>query len=653
MRYPAAFAIFLLACARPHEAPRGVPAAELPLFAEAPVAGVTDRDPLRTASYDLAASLDPKTHEIRGRGFIHVANTTSAPLPVLWFHQYLNAFKNERSVFLQEKTTGFRGQAKDITWGFCDVTRLSVDAADGTSVDLLARQLPHGDDETELAIELAEPLLPGASLSLRVEWTSRLPSVVLRTGFWDSFHMAGQWFPKLAKLEPEGFVHFPFHRFSEFYADFGDYRVRIDVPESFRIGASGTREQETKENGRRTEVYAARGVHDFAFTAWDAFVERTETIDGVAVRALAPKGHEAVVERELATLRFALPHYGARYGRYPYPTLTVVHPPGEAGEAGGMEYPSLITTGGDPRTPDFARSIEAVTIHEFGHQYFYGILASNEHRSPFLDEGLNSFAEIDSLETWLGTRRAGADLGLVRFGIADVHALTGRRGVQDAHVDTEAAAFPTGGVYGAQVYSRTATLLETLHRVYGTQRFFEMFGTYTRRFRFRHPTEADLLQAVGTGLGDAARTFLETGLSASGTLDAVVLEASSAKRREPAGLFGLPGTRQERKAESGKDYISTVVVSRRGALVLPIEVELRFVDGSRRRRTWDSGQEHTAQLIEESPSGLAAVLLDPDRKLLVDDNWENNALVVERRGVPKGRHPLLVGTLAAALAEAL
>ncbi len=653
MRCRAALAVFFLACARPHETPRGAPAAELAFFADAQVSGVRDRDPLRAASYDLAASLDPKTHEIRGRGFIHVANTTGAPLPILWFHLYLNAFKNERSVFLQEKTTGFRGQAKDITWGYCDVTKLNADAADGTPVDLLARQLPHGEDETELAVELPEPLAPGATLSLRVEWTAKLPSVVLRTGFHESFHMAGQWFPKLAKLEPEGFVHFPFHRFSEFYADFGDYRVRIDTPDSFTIGASGSRESETHEDGRRTEVYAARGVHDFAFTAWDLFVERQETIDGVAVRALAPKGHEAVVERELATLRFALPHYGARYGRYPYPTLTVVHPPAEAGEAGGMEYPSLITTGGDPRTPAFARTVEAVTIHEFGHQYFYGLLASNEHHSPFLDEGLNSFAEIDSLETWLGTRRAGADLGLASFGIAEVHALTGRRNVQDAHVDTEAAAFPTGGAYGAQVYSRTATLLETLRRTYGDTRFFVMLGTYTRRFRFRHPTKADLLEAVGTGLGEAARAFLDTGLSASGTLDALVLEASSARRREPAGLFGPPGARQERKAESGKDFISTVVVSRRGALVLPIEVEFRFADGSRRRRTWESGEAHTAHLVEESPSELEAVVLDPERKLLVDDNWENNALVLARRGVPKARHPLLVGSLAALLAEAL
>lgn len=660
-------ALALVGCSR-STTPRGTPATELPVFAGEPARALAQDEPPRVASYDLSAVLDPSTHEIQGEGVIRLTNDSDAPLSVLWFHLYLNAFKNDRSVFLQERTSGFRGQAKELTWGFCDVHRVVLETETGEVVDLLAQRVteppqaggangvtePPQADDTELALQLPDPLPVGKSLQLRIAWKSRLPSIVLRTGFSDSFHLAGQWFPKLARLERSGFVHFPFHRFSEFYADFGDYRVRIDAPEAYVLGATGVRIDESHANGRRRETYLAHGVHDFAFTAWDAFVERNEVIDGVAVRTLAPREHEAVIERELATLRFALPHYGARYGKYPYPNLTVVHPPLEAGEAGGMEYPTFITTGGDPRTPAFAHNIEAVTIHEFGHQYFYGLLASNEHAAPFLDEGLNSFAEIDSLERWLGKRTAGADLGLASFGIADVHGLTGRRHVQDTHVDSEAAAFPTGGAYGAQVYSRTATLLETLRRVYGDPRFYEMLGRYTRSMRFRHPTETDLLNAVESGLDATAREFLATGLAASGRLDATVLEASSVKRHEPGGLFGAaPEPLTERKAESGNDWISTLVLSRRGALVLPVEVEMRFQDGSIQRRVWESSTEHTAQWSQESASELTAVIVDPERKLLVDDNWENNALVLGRSKGSKARHPLLLTTLAALLTEAL
>lgn len=646
--------VSLLGCSRPGT-PRGEPVAELPVFATEPARALSASEPPRVVSYDLSAKLDPSKHQIEGEGMIRLTNTSDAPLSVLWFHLYLNAFKNERSLFLQEKTGGFRGEAKVLTWGFCDVHHLLLDEGDA-SVDLLAQrlELPEGD-ETELAVRLPDPLPVGQSLQLRVGWTARLPSTVLRTGFADSFHMAGQWFPKLARLEPSGFVHFPFHHFSEFYADFGDYRVRIDAPEAFTLGATGVRVDEKHEDGRRRETFLAHGVHDFAFTAWDEFIEQNETIDGVTVRTLAPKGHEAVMERELATLRFALPHYGARYGRYPYPNLTVLHPPANAGEAGGMEYPTFITTGGDPRTPPFAHNIEAVTIHEFGHQYFYGLLASNENAAPFLDEGLNSFAEIDALERWLGARTAGADLGLASFGIASVHGLTGRRHVRDAHVDLPASAFPTGGAYGAQVYSRTASLLETLRRVYGEARFFEMLGNYTRTWRFRHPTELDLLDAVGAGLDTEAREFLALGLGASGTLDATVLEASSGRRREPGGLFGsAPEPLTERKGDTGSDWISTVVLARRGPLRLPIEVELRFRDGSSQRRTWDVLEhEQTTQWSIESQAELTAILVDPERKLLVDENWENNALVLGRSAGSKSRGPLLVTTLAALLTEAL
>ncbi|RYZ66885.1 MAG: hypothetical protein EOP08_03935 [Proteobacteria bacterium] len=180
-----------------------------------------------------------------------------------------------------------------------------------------------------------------------------------------------------------------------------------------------------------------------------------------------------------------------------------------------------------------------------------------------------------------------------------------------------------------------------------------MLGTYTRTHRFGHPTEADLLAAVGAGLDDVARRFLETGLSASGTFDALPLEASTAKRREPAGLFGGPEGRTPRTAETGPDWLSTLVLSRRGELALPIEVELRFRDGSRRLRTWDVGPERTTQWREESASELVAVRVDPQRKLLVDSNWENNDLVIGRSTGPKSRHPLLTTTLAALLTEAL
>jgi aminopeptidase N len=119
-------------------------------------------------------------------------------------------------------------------------------------------------------------------------------------------------------------------------------------------------------------------VHDFAWTAWSSFREQTAEAEGVRIRVLYPPGYDGVAEREIAAAAFGLKYFGQQYGRYPYPVLTIVHPPQGATEAGGMEYPTLITTGGPWYSPPFVHDIEAVTLHELGHQYFYGLVATDE-----------------------------------------------------------------------------------------------------------------------------------------------------------------------------------------------------------------------------------------------------------------------------------
>src|SRR5690606_9583667 len=147
----------------------------------------------------------------------------------------------------------------------------------------------------------------------------------------------------------------------------------------------------------------------------------------VEVTALAPPGYDDIVARELETVRFALPHFGARYGKYPYPVLTLVHPPEGAAEAGGMEYPTLITTGHPSWHPRGIHLVEQLTVHELGHQWFYGLLASNENAWPFLDEGLNSYAENEALRAWKGPGSA-VDFFGVRVGDVEAQSQAARYG---------------------------------------------------------------------------------------------------------------------------------------------------------------------------------------------------------------------------------
>src|SRR5262249_39455234 len=152
---------------------------------------------------------------------------------------------------------------------------------------------------------------------------------------------------------------------------------------------------------------------------------------------------DATAERELAVVKFALPYFGRRYGRYPYPVLTVVHPPANAEEAGGMEYPTLITSFGTWYGPPFVHDVEAVTIHEFGHQYFYGLVATDEQMWPFLDEGVNSFAEEDGLTTMFGDGAA-VDFPGLRVNVDAVWRFSSLDAVHNEPVAQPAQAFASG-----------------------------------------------------------------------------------------------------------------------------------------------------------------------------------------------------------------
>jgi hypothetical protein len=561
----------------------------------APVPAAPAGAPPPVVRYRLRARLDPAAHRVDGGGEVVWRNDSRVPQRELWLHLYLNAFAGPETVFMRKGETGFRGSERPETWGGIDVTRVY---ARELGVDLWQGAEHHtpGDpeDATDVRLALPEAVPPGGTLTLELAWVSRLPSVTLRTGFAGSFHMVAQWYPKLARLERDGtWAHFPFHRLSEFYADFGDYEVAIDVPSGFTVGATGVEIARVEESGRAVITHAQRGVHDFAFTAWDGFAEAHDAAGGVALRCLYPAGEDNVAAIELAEVKAALPQLEAAYGKYPYPTLTIVHPPEEAGEAGGMEYPTLITTGGNRFTPYLgARALEVVTTHELAHQWFYGMVASNEYRHAFLDEGLTTFATARAMEE----RFPGAS-GFDGFGwTLSLHAVArggAARSWDRGPVSRRADKFKKGSEYGDLVYNRTAALLETLSRVYGSARVDAALRAYAREQRFAHPRPVDLLGAIERHVGADAAASARLVLMKGAGVDYAVEE--------------LDGSR--------------VRLRRTGELVFPVDVELWLANGERRRQRWDGSEELTIDAGAE----LDAVVIDPDLAVLLDHHLANNA----------------------------
>jgi hypothetical protein len=557
------------------------------------------------ADYTLRATLDPRAHVVHGAGSIHWRNASTQPVRELWLHLYLNAFKSDRSAFMRERVGG-RGSTVPQDWGSIDLRRLALHDADGATTDLLRALEPKrrgDDDETDARVPLPREVAPGESVDLDVAFDDKLPSIVERTGYRGTFHMVGQWFPKVARLEPNGtWMHFPFHHLSEFYADFGTYDVTLDVPAGYTIGATGPAVERREERGRLVERHVQADVHDFAWTAWDQWQTSRETIDGVEVTVLFPRGFAGIAARDLAAVRFALPYDAALYGRYPYRVLTVVHPEEDASEAGGMEYPTLITSEGPWLTPPGVWVPEIVAVHELAHQWFYGLIATNEAAWPFLDEGLTQFAEVDAMARWHGKGSA-ADVSGLRLSDAAIQAVSGNRAVHDERVAQPADAFTSGANYARLVYGRTAALLATLAGVYGEYAVERALGRYARRFRFEHPGPEDLLGVFEDGLGRPAAAALRAGLFEKGWVDYAVDEVSSEHRQAA--------------------WEGSVLVRRRGTLSFPVDVELVMTDGSTRRERWD-GVDESTRIPWHGPVALRAAVVDPDDRVLVDQNLENN-----------------------------
>lgn len=581
----------------------------------------------RVVHYAMEAELDPKEHRVTGKSTITWKNPAQTAVNELWIHLYLNAFRDDRTVFWRTPIGGFRGN-----W-LRDPGRIEVDRfyVREMAQDLWPNASPTtpGDpeDATDIRVPLPKPVAPGETITIDVTFRSVLPSVTLRTGHLDRFHMVAQWFPKLAVLERDGtWAHFPFHRLSEFYADFGTYDVTIVTPSDYLVGAVGKSIEETAipaEGGgsgggeaRVRRRFVAEDVHDFSFAAWDEFHEQNAiTEDGIQIRCLFPPGEEATADLEIDAVRYGLGFFGRAFGPYPYKILTIVHPPDGAEEAGGMEYPTLITTGSTGQFDRFGvHATEILTIHELAHQWFYGLVASNEHRSPFLDEGLTSYAEVEAMEARYPDASAGV-LGGLSTSLDATHRFAAMGASGHLAVSSATYEFISGGDYGALVYSRTAAVLRTLSRVYGEEATRRAIGHYARTHRFRHPTPEDLFAAIEEKLGEEAATAARIALTTPATTDYLVEEITSRRESSEDG--------------SPPQWKGSALVRRIGPIQLPVDVLFVGEDGSRKTERWDASAA-AARIPYTGTSKLAAVVVDPEHRILLDGDLANNAARADR-----------------------
>ena len=327
---------------------------------------------------------------------------------------YWNAWRNTGSTWLRERLAG--APPRDVQrrteadWGWSDIRSIRLVEGGATPfVDVTARARyiapddGNADDRTLLELPLPVEIVPGQTVALEIDWQAKVPRTFARTGRIDDFFFIAQWFPKVGVLEADGWRARQFHAGTEFFADYGVYDVRLRVPSGWIVGATG-REREQRDNGDGTTThhFVQEDVHDFTWTTGARLIERKARFEHpglppVDMRLLLQPEHAAQAERHFAATRAALRYYGEWYGPYPYGHVTVVDPAWQSG-AGGMEYPTLFTAGTRWWAPEGVTQPEGVTVHEAGHQFWYGIVGNNEFDYAWLDEGLNTFSTARVIE---------------------------------------------------------------------------------------------------------------------------------------------------------------------------------------------------------------------------------------------------------------
>ncbi len=482
--------------------------------------------------YNIDVSLNDKDHTLKGDLKLVYTNHSPDTLSFIWFHLWPNAYSSINTALARQLKD--KKDAQQILAGKNNgyIRELSF-SVNGTKSVLE----PDAENPDVAKVILPKPLYPGDSVNIQTPFLVKLPSYFSRSGYYEDQYMVCQWYPKPAVYDKDGWHQFPYLDQGEFYSEYGSFRVNITLPSRYVVGATGTL-QTTDELNRYKEIgiqnrldtlrpvaykpssqpvktltYVADSVHDFAWFADRNFIIQYDTlsvIPGKTIDVFAyyqPDGNKRW-RNSTSFLRDAIKHYSMWVGAYPYPTVAAVEGPKNQ-SSGGMEYPmiTLITS------PDAsAEALDAVITHEVGHNWFYGIIGSNERKHPWMDEGLDTYFEFvyeamkyrsnsifgDAIPKELKSLPAKQFLENIFYAINTLP--------MDKPVMTSSTGFENEEEYGMVAYLKTATWMFLLQEALGEELFLKAVNNYFNEWKFKHPTPADLQrsfeQTAGRPLND-------------------------------------------------------------------------------------------------------------------------------------------------------
>ncbi len=485
--------------------------------------------------YTMDIDFDVTKHQFSGKQEVLYTNNSPDTLNEVFYHLYFNAFQpgsmmdvRSRNIVDPDKRVGDR------------ISKLSKEEIGYHTINMLkqnGQQVNFQVTETVMKVELAEPIMPGATATFSLDFDSQVPVQIRRSGRNNTEgidYTMTQWYPKMAMYDKDGWHPDPYVG-REFYADFGTFDVNISIQDNYVLGGTGlltnregiweiTNEKNDittyamvrSKMAKRLWKFHAENVHDFAWAADPDYIYKSvQGPEGLPLNFYYLKKYKDTWEQlpEHTAEFFRL--MNKNFGKYAYPQFSVMQ-----GGDGGMEYPMCTMLKGTGKLG----GLVGVTVHEAAHNWYYGMLASNENQYPWMDEGFTSFAEAEILHM-MGFEEGDNP----HAGAYNGNAFMVKKEIQEP-LSTPADYFSVNKAYSISAYSRGEMFVSQMRYIVGEEAFRRGMHKYFNAWKFKHPDPKDFLRIMERESGMQLDWYLNFWMNTNKTQDYAIKQVSSVDR---------------------------------------------------------------------------------------------------------------------------
>ncbi|MGI6702587.1 MAG: M1 family metallopeptidase [Clostridia bacterium] len=468
-----------------------------------PVSGFP-AEAIKVNQYSINCYYDEVEKLLKGYQHLTYYNNSETIFEDIYMHLYPNAFENEDTAPFEPFERG-SAYPDGFNTGFLNIDSVQVGGQPGDW------EYKSGDRQV-LRIRLPQPLYPGESVEVDIYFTVKFPHCHGRLGYGNKTVKAANWYPIAAVFDSNGWNLDPYHAIGDpFYSDVADYRVSLVLPKNYTVATTGEVLKKRRYDGKNSEwTIRADNVRDFTWVASEEFLVSSKKSDGITIKSYYFDKETGKKTLEFAT--DAISVFNRCFGKYPYKTYSVV-----AADffVGGMEYPNLVLISKELYNIERLFTLEYITVHETAHQWWYGIVGSNQYTEAWLDEGLTEYSTILYFEKKYGPDTAkGLFENLIKKRYEDYVAAAGEE--PDVNIQGTLLEYQDSEQYHTLVYCGGALIFQNLRDIMGDEDFFKALQLYYRNYAFQNATAEDFIRIVenigDTGLRDRIREWLVLGV---------------------------------------------------------------------------------------------------------------------------------------------